>query len=202
MLDELRAFPTDPFELLGDWLPSNDEPTRPLMTVATVNGDGVPDARSLLLSEWDHRGFSFHTDSRSRKVAHLATSPAVALCIPLLGIPTPGVSHQLTVQGIASPAPDDELARVYEARRPYLKQLAWQNTPEFASLPQRDREIAWADFLAAHAEGFLPPTTWAGFIVRPTRMTFWFGSELTASRRVEYARAGLDGVWTAGILAG
>lgn len=202
MLDELRAFPADPFDLLGDWLPANDDPTRPLMTVATVDGDGMPDARSLLLSEWDDRGFSFHTDSRSRKVAQLAASPAVALCIPLLGIPVPGVSHQLTVQGIAEPAPADELPRVYEARRPYLKQLAWQNTPEFASLPQDDREIAWADFLAAHAEGFLPPTTWAGFIVRPTRLTFWFGSERTASRRVEYARNGLDGVWTAGILAG
>ena len=199
---ELRALPADPFELLPEWLPANTDPARPLMTVATVDADGAPDARSLLLSEWDADGFSFHTDSRSRKALQLASSPAVALCIPLLGIPEPGVSHQLTVQGVASPASAENLARVYAARRPYLQQLAWQNTPEFASLAQDDRIAAWAEYQATHAEGFVPPATWVGFVVRPTRMTFWFGSELTASRRVEYRRDGVDGAWEASILAG
>lgn len=202
MLNELRALPADPFEMLPRWLPPNTDPARPLMTVATVDEGGVPDARSLLLSEWDADGFSFHTDSRSRKVRQLTASPGVALCIPLLGVPEPGVSHQLTVQGIAEPASAENLARVFAARRPYLQQLAWQNTPEFASLPQADRIQAWAEYLATHAEGFVAPSTWTGYVVRPTRMTFWFGSEQTASRRVEYRRPGLDGAWEASILAG
>jgi pyridoxamine 5'-phosphate oxidase len=199
---ELRALPADPFQLLARWLPPNTDPARPLMTVATVDATGAPDARSLLLSEWDADGFSFHTDSRSRKVQQLSTTPAVALCIPLLGIPEPGVSHQLTVQGVAERASAENLARVYAARRPYLQQLAWQNTPEFASLSQDDRIAAWAEYLATHAEGFVPPVTWTGYVVRPTRLTFWFGSERTASRRVEYARDGVGGVWGASILAG
>ncbi len=196
-MDELRNFPTDPLELLADWLPENADPNRPLMTVATLDDAGRPDARSLLLSEWDADGFYFHTDSRSRKVEQLGDRTAVALCIPLLDR-----LHQLTVQGVAEVASPEEQARAYAARRPYLKQLAWQNTPEFASLPQEDRIASWAEFLAAHEEGFTPPTTWIGFLVRPTRLTFWFGSEQTASRRVEYARATVDGPWDVSLLAG
>jgi pyridoxamine 5'-phosphate oxidase len=187
-------WPADPRELLVDWLPSNDDPVRPLMTLATVV-DGVPDARILLLSEWDADGFYFHTDARSRKVAHLAADPAVALV--LHDAPR---ARQLTVQGIAEPAPADELRRAFRARSPYLQQLAWQNTREFAGLPLADRIAAWSAFRTDHGDGFGQPPTWTGYLVRPTRLTFWIGSTDTASRRTEYRRVG-DG-WEVSLLAG
>lgn len=196
-MDELRNFPEDPTDLLAEWLPENTDPNRPLMTVATIDPDGRPDARSLLLSEWDEHGFYFHTDARSRKIEQLTGNPGVALCLPLLE-----QSHQLTVQGVAEVASAEELARAYAARRPYLQQLAWQNTHEFATLPQEDRIASWAEFLATHREGFTQPAGWIGYLVRPTRLTFWFGSEQTASRRVEYARDGLDAPWRVSLRAG
>uniref|UniRef100_UPI00286A4E7C pyridoxamine 5'-phosphate oxidase family protein n=1 Tax=Pseudolysinimonas sp. TaxID=2680009 RepID=UPI00286A4E7C len=58
-------WPEDPWQLLAEWLPSNEDPARPVMTLATA-ADGIPDARTLLLSEWDEHGLYFHTDSRSR----------------------------------------------------------------------------------------------------------------------------------------
>lgn len=188
------VFPTDPWQLLAEWLPANDDPARPLMTLATAE-DGIPDARTLLLSEWDEHGFYFHTDSRSRKVRQLAANPAVALMLHF-----PDRARQLTVQGTAEVAPADEQRRAYRARSPYLQQLAWQNTVEFAGLPLADRLSAWAAFRDDHADGFGVAPTWTGYLVRPTRLTFWIGNPDTASRRTEYAR--VDDGWTVTLLAG
>jgi pyridoxamine 5'-phosphate oxidase len=189
-------WPDDPWTLLADWLPANDDPVRPVMTLATVSDEGIPDARTLLLSEWDEQGLYFHTDSRSRKVRQLAASPAVALMVHL-----PDAARQLTVQGVAEPASSDELSRAFRARSAYLQQLAWQNTVEFAGLPLADRLRAWAVFRDDHADGFGQPPTWTGYLVRPSRLTFWIGSADTASRRTEYTRTP-DGGWTVSLLAG
>lgn len=188
------TFPADPFDLLAEWLPANDDPARPVMTVATA-ADGIPDARTLLLSEWDREGLSFHTDSRSRKVRQLATNPQVALMLHF-----PEKLRQLTVQGVAEPADSANLGRVFQARSPYLQQLAWQNTVEFAGLPLADRLSAWARFRDDHADGFGQPPTWTGYLVRPSRLTFWVGNPDTASRRTEYLRTP-EG-WAVTLLAG
>lgn len=188
------TFPDDPWVLLRDWLPANADPVRPVMTLATA-GDGIPDARTLLLSEFDENGFYFHTDSRSRKVRQLAASDRVALMLHF-----PDKARQLTVQGVAEPAPPSELTRAFRARSPYLQQLAWQNTVEFAGLPLADRLSAWSAFTAAHTDGFGQPPTWTGYLVRPSRLTFWFGSPDTASRRTEYTRTP-EG-WAVSLLAG
>lgn len=188
------TFPADPWVLLDEWLPANDDPVRPVMTLATA-ADGIPDARTLLLSEYDRDGFHFHTDSRSRKVRQLSVNNQVALMLHF-----PERQRQLTVQGVAEPAPADELARVFRARSAYLQQLAWQNTVEFAGLPLADRLSAWSRFKDDHADGFGQPPTWIGYIVRPSRLTFWFGNPDTASRRTEYVRTP-EG-WAVSLLAG
>lgn len=195
--------PVDPWQLLRGWLPANDDPARPTMTLATAGADGQPDARTVLLSEFDDEGFFFHVDSRSRKVRQLAENPRVALMLHL-----PADLHQLTVQGAVSLAAPDELQRAFQARSPYLQQLAWQNTVEFAGLPLTDRLASWRTFLHDHDDGFGQPPTWTGYVVRPTRLTFWVGNPDTASRRTEYARPSADSpgagdpAWTVTLLAG
>lgn len=186
--------PADPFELARAWIPESAHPG-PLMTLATIDGDGLPDARSVLLSEMDATGFYFHTDVASRKVAQLRAGAGVALCIPLVD-----ELRQLTVQGWAREADAGELARAYAARPPYLQELAWLNTHGFAALPQAERVARWAAFAAERPEGFVPAPSWIGFVVEPVRMTFWFGSAETASRRLEYRRTG--GGWEAHVRAG
>ena len=188
------TFPDDPWQLLAEWLPPNEDPARPLMTLATA-ADGVPDARTLLLSEFDRDGFYFHTDTRSRKVRQLAADGRVALMLHF-----PDKARQLTVQGVAEVASTEELRRAFRARSAYLQQLAWQNTVEFAGLPLADRLSAWSAFRDDHADGFGQPLTWTGYLVRPSRLTFWFGNPDTASRRTEYTRTP-EG-WAVSLLAG
>ncbi|WP_291049897.1 pyridoxamine 5'-phosphate oxidase family protein [Herbiconiux sp.] len=186
-----------PDRILPDWLPRNDDPVRPTMTLSTLGVDGYPDARTVLLSEYDESGFFFHTDSRSRKIVGTA-SPRAALT--LLG---PG--RQLVIQGDASIAPAEEAERVYARRSRYLQILAWLNTPEFAALPLAERIARWAAFDAEHPEGTLtPPDTWVGYRVTPIRLTFWEGRPDTAGRRTEFTRpeATPGAPWTRTLLPG
>ena len=186
---------TDPMSLLLDWLPGDDEVDRPQATLATVSPGGWPDARTVLLSSAGPDGVSFHTDAHSRKVADIAADPRVALTVLW-----PGFTRQLVIRGIAESAAPDELAAAYRRRSPYLQQLAWQNTRDFALLPPAERMLRWAAFTAEHPLGFDQPDTWAGFLVRPARVTFWESNADAASRRLEYTLA--DGRWTLEVLPG
>ncbi len=160
------------------------------MQLATVDPSGLPDVRTVLLSEWDEDGFYFHTDAHSRKVGQLAADGGVAL-----DVLWPGFERQLVVQGRAERADEDEERRVYGRRSPYLRQLAWQNTAELAQLPPEERASRWAQFQREHdLAGLEPPATWIGYRVRPLRLTFWEAVADGPSHRVEFR---LDGdTWT------
>ena len=191
------TIPDEPFAALTEWLPANDDHARPLIALATVDAEGRPDSRNVLLSEFDRSGFVVHTDSRSRKVADIAAHPEVAFSIAW-----PAELRQLTVQGVArrSSAEGEQVA--YLRRSRYLQLLAWLNTAEFALLPTSEQEEKWAAFDAAHPDGTLtPPDTWLGFVIEPTRITFWAGNPRSASRRTEYTRAA-DGTWSTATLPG
>ncbi|GGK99177.1 hypothetical protein GCM10007382_19160 [Salinibacterium xinjiangense] len=179
------------FPLLDEWLPANHDQERPQMILSTVSGNGVPDARTVLLTEFDSEGLYFHTDSRSRKVADITGNPAVALTFLW-----PGFTRQLVVQGRAEVASVPELAAAFETRSPYLQQLAWQNSSEFAQLDLDERRSQWAAFQPPAGA----PSTWTGFLVRPTRLTFWGSNQDAASRREEFNLDGGD--WVSSYLPG
>ena len=192
--------PSTPWQTVEEWLPGNDEPERPQMNLSTVSVTGEPDARTVLLSEFDSQGFYFHTDALSRKAAAIVANPAVALTFLW-----PGFTKQLVVQGRAEVASAEEIAAAYRARSPFLQQLAWQNTFEFAQYSDEERRDRWAAFTAEHSENasapmFPQPATWIGFLVRPTRMTFWSSGSDAPSRRVEYRAT--SGGWTVAYLPG
>ncbi|OMQ13904.1 hypothetical protein A7K94_0220370 [Modestobacter sp. VKM Ac-2676] len=79
--------PADPFALARQWLPADDEPDRPRVTLSTIGEDGYPDARTVLLSAFDATGFAFHTAATSRKVAELAAAPPGCADRPVAGPP-------------------------------------------------------------------------------------------------------------------
>jgi pyridoxamine 5'-phosphate oxidase len=173
---------TDPVALAASWLPGEGE-DRSLMTLSTIDADGFPRARTVMLSELSHGRFFFHTDARSRKVVDLSANPKVALTVLW-----PGFTRQLVVQGTAEAAPAAEVADAFAKRSPYLRQLAWLNTAEYAALPRAERERRWAAFAAEHPEP-AQPADWVGYAVTPHRMIFWVSHPDAAGRRIEYVRA-------------
>jgi pyridoxamine 5'-phosphate oxidase len=187
--------PTNPWDIVVDWLPANDDPERPQMTLSTVTVAGEADARTVLLTEFSTDGFFFHTDAMSRKVDNIVKNSSVALTFLW-----PGFTRQLVVQGRAELAPAEEIRSAYRGRSPYLQQLAWQNSFEFAQLPLAERRARWAAFAQERAGNFEQPPNWVGFLVRATRMTFWTSDPDAASRRVEYRAS--SGGWTIAHLPG
>lgn len=183
--------------MLDAWLPPNEDSDRPQMQVATVDEGGRPDARTVLLSEWDDEGFVFHTDAESRKAGQLHRSPAVALVLLW-----PGFTRQLVVQGTAEAADRERLDEAFARRSPYLKQLAWQNSTALAQRERHERIDAWRRFAEAHDTAELvAPATWIGYLVRPHRLTFWQSDADGPSHRVEFRRRA-GGDWTEHHLAG
>ncbi|MCU1472337.1 pyridoxal 5'-phosphate synthase [Amnibacterium sp.] len=175
---------------LADWLPGNDEPERPQIQVATVDDEGRPDLRTVLLSEWDERGFVFHTDAGSRKSVQLAGRPDVAVLVLW-----PGFTRQLVIRGRAEPLDPERVAHGYAKRSPYLKQLAWQNDHALAQRERDERVAAWAAFRESSRPDALPaPPSWTGYLVRPDRLTFWRSDADGPSHRIEYRAEGPDWV--------
>lgn len=174
----------DPWPVLLDWLPADDEPERPLMTLATVDADGWPNARTVLLSSVDERGPAFHADARSAKIAEADATGRAALTVHL-----PAQARQVVVQGTVEPQTRAEEQSAYARRSRYLQVLAWLNTPELAARPEAERVAAWARFEAEHPTLEAPPT-WTGRRVRPERIVLWTGRPDACSRRVAYLRDG------------
>jgi pyridoxamine 5'-phosphate oxidase len=185
------APPADPFVLARAWLPADDDPGRPRVTLSTIGEDGYPDARTVLLSAFDETGFAFHTSRNSRKVAELAGAPRASIVVLW-----PDFGRQLVVRGDVVPDVETSAAAAWAARPEYLRRLAFLNTEHFAGLPLAERVARWGAFPA-------PPDTadsWLGYRLRPREMTFWAAAANTASRRLQYLRTA--GGWSCRALPG
>ncbi|MFJ6653096.1 pyridoxamine 5'-phosphate oxidase family protein [Microbacterium sp. NPDC091313] len=182
-----------PEPLARAWVPGPGQ-ERMLMTLATIDRDGFPATRTVMLSDFDGDRFHFHTDARSRKAADLLADPRVSLTLLW-----PAFTRQLVVQGTALPVTAAEAAEAYALRSPYLRQLAWVNDATMARRPLATREERWADFEAQHPDPD-PPDTWVGYAVRPHRYVFWVSHPAAPSRRLEFVRA--QGGWRRSVLPG
>jgi pyridoxamine 5'-phosphate oxidase len=186
----------EPLALLRDWLPGNEESDRPQIQLATADAELGTDVRTLLLTSWSEDGFRFHTDTRSRKCAQLRAEPRCSFALVW-----PGFRRQLVVAGRAEVGDAADLEEAYADRSPYLRRLAWLNLPEVAGLDRDARAARWAAALAEREDAQLvPPATWTGYLLRPSRLAFWLPDAEGPSHRVEYRARG--GGWHASHLPG
>ncbi len=194
-LDE-SDFSDDPLADFARWLREAEdaevyEPNA--MVVSSIDPDGRPSARTVLLKGLDSTGFEFVTNYTSRKGTALLSQPAVSLLFPWYGL-----NRQVIVDGIAmptAPAVSDE----FFARRPRgarVAAIASDQSQPIASrsiLENRVREIE-----ASYPEGAVieRPEKWGGFRVVPDRIEFWQGRTSRLHDRIRFT-ATPAGVWSA-----
>jgi pyridoxamine 5'-phosphate oxidase len=154
------------------------------MTLATVDGEGRPSTRVVLLKAFDANGFVWYTSFESRKAHHLAANPHAALSFWF-----DRLERQVRIEGKVAKV-SDAVADAYFASRPRGSQLgAWaspQSRPiaDRAALDALQREVE-----ARFAEGPIPrPPHWGGFRLEPDALEFWQGGRSRLHDRFRFER--------------
>ncbi|MFZ3498455.1 pyridoxamine 5'-phosphate oxidase [Streptomyces sp. 5.8] len=154
------------------------------MVVATATPDGRPSSRTVLLKQFDERGFVFFTNYDSRKGRELAANPFVSLLFPWHPI-----ARQVIVTGTASRIGRDETAAYFRSR-PHGSQLgAWasEQSTVIASRAELDRRYAELEARYPEGEQVPVPPQWGGIRVVPDAVEFWQGHENRLHDRLRYA---------------
>lgn len=194
LFDDADRALIEPFALFEEWLAraSQSEPNDPnAMAVATVDADGLPDVRTVLLNGRDARGFVFFTNFESAKGQQLAANPRAALLFHWKS-----VRRQVRIRGTVTEVAREE-ADAYFASRPRGSQIASSSSAQSRPVASKQALLAHVKALEAQlGDGPVPrPEHWSGFRVAPTEIEFWQDGAYRLHDRVRFTRASLDAPW-------
>ncbi len=159
-------------------------------TLCTVDAEGRPSARTVLLKLYDERGFVFFTNYTSRKAREIAANPGVAMLFPWVAL-----ARQVQITGPAERISMTESMR-YFATRPRGSQIgAWASPQSQVIRSRAVLEAKFAEMARRFTQGEVPlPDFWGGYRVVPEMFEFWQGRENRLHDRFRYLRQP-DGGW-------
>lgn len=163
---------TDPFRLFDAWLAeaAEKEPNDPnAVALATVDEDGLPDVRMVLLKGADASGFVFYTNLESAKGRELAGNPKAAMCFHWKSL-----RRQVRVRGPVTAVSDAEADEYYASRARGSRLGAWASAQSRPLESKFALEKQVAIYTAKYPVGHIPrPDHWSGFRITPVQMEFW-----------------------------
>ena len=182
----------DPIAQARLWLQQADESQvyEPnAMVLSTIDSDGLPSSRTVLLRALDENGLEFFTNYSSEKGQALLAHPEVSVVFPWYLI-----HRQIIVRGVAQPT-DPAVSDAYFASRPKGSQIAAVASEQSRPIASRDLlEQRVRDLEAEFGNRAVPrPETWGGYRIRPTRIEFWQGRSSRMHDRLRFTL--IDGAW-------
>ncbi len=184
----LRTLDPDPLVVFQDWMETARQ--RSLMeypnamVLATVDGDGFPDARIVLLKGVDERGFVFYTNRESAKGEALARTGMAGLSFYW-----DHLGRQVRVRGLVETVPDDE-SDAYFRSRPRGSQIgAWASEQSRVLDDRGTLEARAASLEEKYRDRPVPrPDHWGGYVVRPRAIEFWQARDCRLHDRFLYRK--------------
>jgi pyridoxamine 5'-phosphate oxidase len=185
----------EPFTLFAAWFAeaTKSEPNDPnAMALATVDTDGLPDVRMVLMKGFDIEGFVFYSHIASAKGRELATNPKAALLFHWKSL-----RRQVRIRGNVSPVTDEE-ADAYFATRPKQAQIgAWASKQSQALESRFAFEQAIALVAAKDVISEVPrPPGWSGWRISPLHFEFWHDRPFRLHDRIEFSRGASGAAWS------
>lgn len=178
---------SDPIEQFAAWFSEAQEaaPLPEAMTLATVDADGSPDARMVLLKGFGSDGFRFFTNYESAKGEQLAANGRAALVIYWREL-----DRQVRIRGeVERLAPEDSDA--YFASRPRDSQIAAAISPQSRPVEREDLDRRYVELGVELGESNPQrPEHWGGYLLRPEVIEFWQGRESRMHDRLRYSHEG------------
>jgi pyridoxamine 5'-phosphate oxidase len=184
---ERERMAADPIDQFRDWfeLAEREVPLAEAMVLATVDENGSPDARMVLLKGFGPDGFRFFTNYESDKGAQLEVNPRAALILYWREL-----DRQVRIRGkVERLSPDDSDA--YFASRPRDSRIAATISPQSRPIERQELDRRYEQ-LERELGGADPdrPASWGGYLVRPESVEFWQGRDSRMHDRLLYVREG------------
>lgn len=154
------------------------------MILATVNREGQPSQRTVLLKYFDHDGFVFFTNYGSRKAEEIAENDRVSLLFVWLEL-----DRQVIISGRASKISAADSARYFMSRPRESQVAAWVSSQSHGLSSRQALMQKFSEMKRKFSEGKIPlPSFWGGYRVIASEIEFWQGRENRLHDRFMYKR--------------